>query len=173
MLKIIVINGSATNGKDSFANLAQEHLKGGFVISHSTVGTVKKAAELFGANEKTCKGEAERRLWSDMKDAWTRYCDGPFKEIVEKVSSMNRAFDETDRVLLFVHCREPEEIQKVKDRFPGQCITVLIRGLAIHVPDNHADRNVENYQYDVYIENDGTLEDLSLKANAFVESLVW
>ena len=39
---------------------------------------------------------------------------------------------------------------------------------AIKIESNHADRDVENYEYDYIIENDGTLEQLERVAKIFV-----
>ena len=169
-LKIIVINGNAADGKDSFVRFVKEQFEG-IVLNHSTVDTVKAAAKLFGADEQICKGDAERRLWSDMKDAWTRYCDGPFNEILHKADVFEKNVAVDQPALFFVHVREPEEIGKLKTHFGSQCITLLVKGANTHVPDNHADQNVENYEYDALIDNTGTLEDLKRSAKAFIENL--
>ena len=39
------------------------------------------------------------------------------------------------------------------------------------IESNHADRNVENYEYDYIIENDGTLEQLDTMAKLFVRDI--
>jgi len=47
---------------------------------------------------------------------------------------------------------------------------VLVRRAGHQVEaSNHADENIEDYEYDLYIENDGDLEDLRLKAEEFME----
>ena len=169
-LKIIVINGNAANGKDTFVKMVKDQYEG-IVFNHSTVATVKRAAKLFGADEEKHKGDAERRLWSDMKDAWTRYCDGPFKEILTRVAALEKALAPDQPALFFAHVREPEEIQKLKDVYGDQCITLLVKGANDHTPDNHADQNVENFPYEVTILNTGTLEDLKSHAKAFAEAM--
>ena len=170
-IKMVVINGVAQHGKDTFVKYVSE--KAPFlVVNHSTVKTVKVAARLFGANEKVHKGDAERRLWSDLKDAWTRYCDGPFKEILEIVDGIKLATLKSDKVLVFVHAREPLEIHKLKTHFGLNCTTVLVcNSNKEHTPDNHADQDVFAYDYDVYIKNDGTLDELKAKAEQFITTL--
>jgi len=37
---------------------------------------------------------------------------------------------------------------------------------------NHADMNVECYQYDWYIDNNGTIEDLSDTVEKFIEEVI-
>ena len=39
------------------------------------------------------------------------------------------------------------------------------------VDNNASDRNVKNFEYDIVISNDGTLEDLNYKAREFVKQL--
>jgi len=169
--KVVIVNGVAAHGKDSFAKFASEYFDG-ITINHSTVDTVKKAAKFFGADQDVHKGDAERRLWSDMKDAWTRYNDGPFKEIIQKVEDTNRLYRHQQDIIVFVHAREPGEIQKVKNYFGKNCITVLVvmpeNG---HIPDNHADQNVFEYVYDLIVQNDGTIDDLKAAAVTFIQQL--
>lgn len=170
-LKIVIVNGVAEHGKDTFVGFIKKNFNG-TVINHSTVATVKEASKFFGADEAKQKGDKERRLWSDLKDAYTRYCDGPFREIVELVESIRWSKKQGDRILIFVHAREPAEIEKVANRYPMDCVTVLVRGAKSHVPDNHADMGVEDYAYDVYVENVGTLDDLEESAKVFIENVL-
>jgi hypothetical protein len=171
-VKLIVINGVAEHGKDSFVKYVREFFPG-HVINHSTVGTVKKIGKFFGADEAVRKGDAERRLWSDLKDAWTRYCDGPFKEIVQLATDVEKTFGGEKFAIIFAHVREPEEIEKIKNEFGDRCMTVIVtRDGEGHIPDNHADQNVYDYIYDLYVENNGTKDDLADSAMKFVDTLI-
>jgi hypothetical protein len=72
--------------------------------------------------------------------------------------------------ILFIHCREPEEIKRLVDDF--KCSTLLITNNNItQVESNHADANVNNYNYDFVIHNDGTLEDLKVEVELFILEL--
>ena len=168
--KLIVINGVAANGKDSFVKFVDFYFPGP-VVNHSTVDTVKKAGKLFGSDEAVAKTDADRRLWSDLKDAYTRYCNGPFKEIVKLVGELKNEITDAP-IIMFAHIREPEELQKVKDEFGDECITLLVTGLNDHIPDNHADQNVMNYCYDIIIKNDSGIDQLENTAKKFVQSLI-
>jgi len=168
--KLIVVNGIAEHGKDSFVKYARRKFKG-LTYNHSTVSTVKKAAKLFGADEDIHKGDAERRLWSDMKDAYTRYCDGPFREIINRVDEIDSLFPD-DPALVFAHVREPEEIQKLKNHFKERCLTLVVtRDENTHIPDNHADQCVLDFEYDFQIKNNGTLQNLKCCARSFIQNL--
>ena len=71
---------------------------------------------------------------------------------------------------MFVHIREPEEIQKAKELLGAK--TLLVKNPNVElIKSNDADGRVEEYEYDYTIYNDGTLEDLYDKAFEFVEGL--
>ena len=71
---------------------------------------------------------------------------------------------------MFIHIREPKEIQKVVDCY--DVLTLLIKRKDYEtIKSNEADANVENYNYDFIFEND-TLEKLEETAKDFVDKLV-
>jgi dephospho-CoA kinase len=50
--------------------------------------------------------------------------------------------------------------------------TILMKRDSVkHITSNMADENVFNYDYDIVIENNGTLEELKEKAKLFVNDL--
>ena len=72
---------------------------------------------------------------------------------------------------MLIDIREPEEIARAVKEFGAE--TILIRNPNVEkVKSNHADANVENYNYDYIIENDGTLEQLDKMAYLFSEQVV-
>jgi hypothetical protein len=157
--KIIIINGSNTAGKDSFVQLFTKHAKTD-VFEWSTINTVKDVADVaFGWNGE--KDDMGRRLLSDLKDAWARYNDGPFNEIRSKIAKYDRDFDQ---YVLFVHVREPAEIKKIVDAFPGRVTTIFIYRDGMVPANNHADQNVSRFGYTYYINNSGDLESLEIAA---------
>lgn len=161
-MKIVIINGSARSGKDTFCEMVGEYAEKGTL---STVGAVKHIArQYFGWNG--IKDEKGRQLLSDIKDTWTKYCNGPFNVIASTIKSFKCC--EPDVEIVFVHCREPEEIQKFKDYYGDDCTTLLIRRPGIEVPGNHADQLVEEFQYDTIILNDKGLNELNQKAKDFI-----
>lgn len=167
---ILIVNGVARSGKDSFSNFILEHYEIGLI--HSTVSTVKAVSCLFfGVDPHGPKGEKERRLWSDLKDAWTRYNDGPFNEIKDQVLAQQSSLCPRPPIII-VHIREPEEIKKVIEAYPCQCTTVLVSRPGIDVPNNHADQNVNGIRYDLEICNSGSLEDLRVMAQYFIAKFI-
>lgn len=162
--KIIIINGTATAGKDTFIQLFMKHASA-CVFEWSTINTVKAVAgPAFGWDGE--KDEAGRRFLSDIKDAWVRYNDGPFKEICEKIRYYDRRFE---RFVLFVHVREPEEIHKIVDRFPGRVTTIEVINRRVAPPGNHADANTDKYNYNITVDNSTTLASLEKSAKTLAD----
>ena len=164
---LIIINGIAGSGKNTFVNYVCKCFKG-HIIEHSTVDTVKEAAYFFGANEAIEKGEKERALWSEMKDAWTKYNDGPFQEICNIAHGLSKNIQPT---IAFIHVRESTEIQKIKDKFPKRFLSILIQRDGLSIPDNTGDKGVAGFNYDLVIKNNGEKKELKEKAIEFCK--VW
>ena len=160
--KIIIINGTGGAGKDTFVSFCPEIEK---VLNISTVDKVKEAAAiLVGWNGE--KDEVSRKLLVDLKQLSIAYNDAPTKYIC----SMSEKFKGSDDNIMFIHIREAEEIEKAKKLLNAK--TLLITNPRVQlITSNDSDGKVNEYKYDYYIENDGTLEDLKEKAKNFVEGL--
>ena len=170
-MKIIIINGAANRGKDQFVEFFKKHYKHK-CINWSTIDKVKKIAKRnFGWNGK--KTEPARKFLSDIKRIWTEYNNGPYNEIVNKIFNHYDKLNKKDQknIVYFIHCREPQEIDKFVNKFNDSCITVLIKRDDREIPDNESDKNVENFDYDFIIENNGTKDDLEKKALNFIDEL--
>ena len=165
MKKIYVTNGSAQNGKDSFAEFLEKYIS---VFKYSSIDLVKDMLEFAGV-PKEPKTEEYRLLCSDLKDRLTKYDDIPFKDISSVVTDFKN--NQIDTEVLFIDIREPEEISRAVETFGAE--TILIRNPGVRkIVSNHADANVERYKYDYIIENDGTLEQLDEMAYLFSEQVI-
>ena len=158
---IVIINGSGRAGKDSFVHAAA---KFAYVMNFSSVDKIKKAAKVLGWDGG--KSEKDRKFLSDMKDLSTTYNDCPFQSMREKVSE----FYNSEAGILFLHIREPEEIERAKKEFNAHTL-LIIRNSVDQVKSNHADANVFDYDYEFTVLNDGDLTDLAIRAKEFVEEL--
>lgn len=76
---------------------------------------------------------------------------------------------EPEKFYLFIHCREPKEIQRIVNTYNAK--TLLIKRGELVVTSNHADANVNDYNYDFVINNNGSLEELRDKAKLFMGAL--
>lgn len=184
--KIIIINGSGGVGKDAFAKrVIEETLKlakrivpvenedycvnpevfyriDNIITNNiSTIDCVKNIAKMFNWNGE--KSEKDRKMLSDLKNLMTVYNDYPFKRITAQITDWLR-YDKTrpndmyDHSFLFVHCREPKEIERIKNQFPNDTFTLLVQNPKVaKITGNHADKEVENYNYDFTVVNDSDL----------------
>ena len=168
-MKIIVINGSGQTGKDSFVNFCKLN-EDYHIVNLSTIDCVKNIAIAAGWDGR--KDDRGRRFLSNLKDALVDYDDIPYKETIKAMESelykaTRKGIDE-NKVIFFIHCREPEEIQKFKDRWNAH--TLLIRrGLVEGMYANHADNNVFYYDYDYTYDNNGDLNKFKNDALRFIE----
>lgn len=167
--KVVIINGSAGVGKDEFVNQIRTifSLDPYFpeIYNYSSVDWIKEVATMMGWNGK--KDEKSRKFLSDLKDLSTQYNDMPLKKMSEVVEMFK---EHHSLKILFLHIREPEEIEKAKKEFDAK--TLLIKSNRVrHVVSNHADGEVFEYSYDYTINNDGTLDDLWNEACKFVNWL--
>ena len=112
------------------------------------------------------KDEKSRKFLSDLKELGIEYNDAPFKYI----SNMAEEFKNSDKQIMFVHIRECEEIEKCKQCLNAKTLLITNKNVAA-INTNVSDRDVNKYEYDYHINNDGTLEELKQKAKEFVEEL--
>ena len=161
---IFVINGSGGVGKDSFCNAIKKY-SGHDTYVISSVDDIKKKAISMGWDG-VSKTEKDRKFLSDLKDLCTWYNDAPFHYIKNQIMYF-KATPKTE--IMFIHVREPKEIQKLKDAFP-ELKTILVTNKNVpNITSNDADAGVFDYHYDYYIKNDGTLEELKENALSFIE----
>lgn len=162
MNELFIINGSACAGKDTFVIQCRNHLVENnscrLVHNISSVDKVKEAASLLGWDG--VKDERGRKFLSDLKDLSTVVYSGPFNYMKFCVEVLDG--------IIFFHIREPAEIAKFVRTFP-QTKTIFIKRDSAKVPNNHADQEVDLYNYDFYIENDGTIEAYTQMINQWVK----
>lgn len=198
--KVIIINGSGGVGKDAFAKrVIEETLKlakrivpvenedycvnpevfyriDNIITNNiSTIDCVKNIAKMFDWNGE--KSEKDRKMLSDLKDLMIVYNDYPFKRVTAQITDWLR-YDKTrpndmyDHSFLFVHCREPKEIDRIKNQFPNDTFTLLVQNPKVaKVTGNHADKDVENYNYDFIVVNDSDLRALRKVAIDFYKKI--
>lgn len=169
-MKVVIINGSAKTGKDQFARIFKKHYDH-LSVNWSTIDKVKKIAKRnFGWDGK--KTDKSRKFLSDIKKLWSEYNNGPFEDMDKKISDHYYEIGkERKYVVYFIHCREPHEIQKFVDKFQESCITILLKRDDREVPNNDSDKNVENYKYDYYFDNNGNKGRLEKEVLKFIENI--
>ncbi len=150
---VIVINGAGGVGKDTMCELAAKHFK---VRNISTITPIKELAALAGWDGR--KDDKSRRFLSDLKQLCVNYNDFP----TNWAKGIFDEFMQNDEQILFVHIREPEEIEKFIAATGGFAKAMLVRGgerMKKSSYGNRSDDEVENYKYDYYFYNDKSLEE--------------
>ena len=161
--QIFITNGMARCGKDTFAKFLNEIIP---TLKYSSIDKVKNIAKLCGWNGG--KSDKDRKFLSDLKLLTSDYSDMPFEAIKQKVDNFMK--DKKHSVML-IDIREPEEIKKVVDRI--NALTLLITSKRVEkITSNKSDASVLEYDYDDIISNDGTIEELEVKAKSYVKKLV-
>ena len=190
---IVLINGAGGNGKDTFVEAVGKSCS---ASNLSTIQEVKDAADVLisvvdnydlavgptvcAGKHKEEKTDQYRSFLHDIKMAWANFCDGPntcilghLQDIMAEQLSGNVAYD-----VIFVHVREPEEIEKLKTAITQKlgliCITILVKGLVDpSVYTNSGDAGVYNYNYDMTIINQLNRKELfELQATLFGERII-
>lgn len=145
MKNIIIINGYPHSGKDNFVEYCKAYAKifNIKVYNISTVDKIKKIAKKLGWDGK--KDDIGRKFLSELKRISIEYNDGPFVYTINKINKKIK-----NNSLFFVHCREASEIEKFKEYYKDNILTLYL-DKDVYIPDNESDKNVKNYKYDVYI----------------------
>ena len=174
---VFIINGHNGAGKDEFVSQfikASESNGNHYKISNvSTIDPIKKMINIPNLWN-GIKDEASRQLMHDIKEAVDKYNNFTTVVAAQKVNIFKLSSPMV-RTISFVHCREPEKIQqliehieeKYKDTF--MIGTILVRRDSHNIAGNAADQNVENFKYDITINNNSTLDDLYEQALSIVK----
>ena len=170
-MSVYIINGAPGSGKSTFCQKVIDIVGKNWGYELSTVDLVKEIATDLGWNgEKTLKN---RKFLSDLKDLLTEWNDIPFKHTTKHVRIIKEHFDnfnlDSDEAAIFINCREPEEIERLKQALNAKTILIRRDKAENGSVSNHADANVLNYKYDIEIRNNGDLRELAYLALDFVE----
>ena len=164
MKKVFIQNSVGGSGKDTWAEFI-----GKYIPTHkcSIIDLPKEAAKILGWNGG--KSEKDRKFLSDIMDLSTEYNDSPFRDVLSVVTDFKNNLIEDE--VLFIDMRDPKDIARAVEIFGAE--TILIRNPNVEkIESNHADANVEDYNYDYIIENNGTLEQLDAMAKLFVRDII-
>lgn len=153
---IYIINGTGGAGKDTVCEMAGTLCRTRNVSSITPIVEIARFAGWDGV-----KTNEARRLLSRLKDAFTEYSDLSYRYCLRQAEE----FLAGPERLMFLHVREPEEIDRLKQALGPVCRTLLVRrnGVSGQPLGNRSDDGVEDYHYDIILENDSDLESLKQK----------
>ena len=144
----VIINGRGGAGKDTLCQAAAGRWR---VRSVSSIDPIKAIAAQNGWNGE--KDLRSRRFLAQLKQVFSDYNDLPTRYCVKAW----REFLEGDDDILFLHIREPEQIAHFQDVTGNGAVTLLIRRGDAGRYGNHADDDVEQYEYDYVFDNSAPL----------------
>lgn len=164
-MSVYIVNGAPGCGKTTFEESVRAFLRGEVCHIFSTVDFVKRIA-LFCGWDRT-KTPQNRKFLSDLKDLLTEWDDVPFKKTIEEVETFQKL---SANPIIFIDCREPEEIKRLAAYFNAKTILITRTAAEKAVASNHADQDVLNFEYDIVIDNNGTIGDLIETVADFIQS---
>lgn len=184
--KVVIINGKPQSGKDTFCKYAQGYCdddESANTLIISSVDPLKEMLTQLGWDG--TKTNKIRDMLMDMKQLWVQNQDGPTMFLFNNILEFHKACTGEDNIV-FVHIREPEEIKKLVNALTGfesmgiDVISLLIiRGSGEDTPNQPAETRrsddealINNYEYDVTINNDEDLIKLQELAAEFVDKLL-
>ena len=166
--KIIIINGPATSGKDTFVKIFQEKYPS---INFSCVDSIKKIAKEIGWDG--TKSDKDRKFLSDLKILTSEYNDFSFNNTLNIIKEFASSSDKEK--YLFIHMREAKDIERTKraaNIIGLKVVTLLLTNKNVkHNTSNVADANVFDYSYDYHVKNDGTIDDLKNIVDEFYQEI--
>ena len=161
---VFVVNGKPRAGKDTFAIILNRYID---VYKYSAVTKVKEIATLCGWDGQ--KEERDRKFLHELKMLTSEYSDMSHQDVVNEINKYRNGEIEAD--VFVVDVREPEDIKRLVEEVGA--ITVFIENDNVPaITSNAADANVENFEYDFVIPNNGTMKEFEDEIKLFMEFLM-
>ena len=161
--KLFIINGYPKCGKGTFIQLCSKYTS---CKEISSVDPTKLALMILGWDgEEETKTPEIRKALSNMKDLSTELFDGPVTYVKERAGSVLK---DGNINIVFANAREPVELQRYRDY--GATIILINRVTDIPRP-THSDQNVEQFEYDVVIDNTKDLVYLEQQTCEFINKI--
>lgn len=162
---VIVINGKGGCGKDTLVKFVESQYDRFAVWNVSSIDPVKEIAKTYGYDENN-KSDEWRKFLSLLKEAFVGI---DYKDVTYHLFKKFESFMQVDNKngeLMFVHIREPHEIDRflngIKDvetkEYPCNVYTLLIKreDTDSKTYGNKSDDEVENFNYDfTFVNKDG------------------
>ena len=169
-MKIYIVNGAPGSGKTTFEKYVS-YISAPYCYNLSTVDFVKEVATYCGWNgEKELK---DRKFLSELKRVLTEWDDIPIKKIKKEIGSIKFTMSQynlsSDKCCVFIDCREPKEIERLCNELGAKSLLIRRETAENKETSNESDANVLNYNYDIIIDNNGTIRDLAFRAIDFVD----
>lgn len=161
--QIFILNGSPTAGKNTFVEMLPCE-----TAHYSYVDFTREILNVAGIPVGT-KTNDIRVLLETVNNALESYNDIPFKDCCKVIIDfLEGKYDDCE--LLFIDVRKPENIERFRSRFNG-IRTVYVDNKKPISSVTESDSQVADYEYDFYIDNSGSLEDLQKEVDRFITEI--
>jgi len=180
-MQIFIINGNAGCGKTTFGLFVAAFLKDkGVPFLHDS--SVKPVKDFLLENkwegkqwDGITKDDYWRRAMHECKCWMIEQDQHVFdKYALKKIREIDK---DTNSAVLFFDIREPENIIQLVKYIQKQDSKIKVFSVFVQRDsdcefNNYADTNQTNYEYDIYLENNGDLDNLYKNAEKFVEKYI-
>lgn len=162
-MNVYIVNGYPQAGKDTFVHSCARKINRARtyrVKSFSTVDPIKAMLLTYGWDgNKTPKS---RKAMAEIKQICVKY--NFIESYIDKI--INDGYEED---VIFIFSREPKEIKEIKEQYGAK--TIFIKRTPTNFLDlsNDSDKNVENFDYDFYIDNTGDFNQLDEQILIFLK----
>ena len=158
---IFVLNGSPRAGKNTFVKLIPN------AAHYSYVDLTRRMLDTEGIDYKF-KSNSARVMLETINNALEKYDDIPFKDICRIADDFINGY--LGSKYLFIDIRKPENIKRFVEKYKGTR-TVYVDDKKPLSNATLSDSVVADYEYDFYIDNSGSLEDLEQEAVRFIHEI--
>ena len=179
MKKIILVSAKARNGKDTVAELAKQELelKGERVLICHYADLLKYICKTF-FDWDGVKDDKGRTILQHVGTDVIRIKNHAPDYWVDFIANLLWMFyDEWDYILI-PDTRFPNELERMIDNFSKERIVSLRinrpnfnSGMTQEQLNHSSECALDDYKFDYYIENNGTLEDLQLKVKDLLDNI--
>ena len=159
MSKIFIINGYAGSGKDTFVHMVASSCPRSKIANLHSSDKAKEALKLLGWSG--LKTKEARRLLADL-------C--VFGQDIT-IDLIHEALEGCPEVLFF-HERNPERIALLLRIFPKASTIWVERQVSQEQKQEEDIWGMEDFNYDYYIRNNSTLEELLVTVTRFINNII-
>lgn len=161
---VLIVNGKPRAGKDTFVEILNDFIP---TYKYSMIEKVKSMA--LDCGYKASKDEKDRKFLYELKKLTDEYSDMSMRDVKDRVWEF--AAHNIKELIMVIDARDPKDIEHLAYITGG--FTVFIDNENVPaITSNEADANVDNYEYDFYIKNDGTLKDFEENVYNFFVALI-
>lgn len=165
MKNIFIINGMGGSGKNTFVDCINEVVP---TLHISIVDPVKEIASTLGWTGN--KSDADRKFLYELKQALDNYKDSNYGWIREQVELFDKGKLAPYKVLC-IDMREEHQVERARKDFGAKIVLVKRSGVK-DITTNPADANVYKINYDITVDNSGSLDELKEEAKKFVKKYI-